>query len=217
MAIYKVVLNGTYRGQDVKNILYYRNGIAIDLGGLTIGGTVEVADAVRTMVWTPLRAILSASYILQSITAYVYDEGTFQLLYQNPITVNVNEAGMVQGLTNGPAVCAILNFQLEPTSILTNGIKPPKKGYLAIGPLTDAQVGIDGDLDMSVPGSLYFTAVQLAMSNNVETLLPPAVFFPIRVHQDKVLGVFKITSYADIRGSTFRGLTSFRRSRMPEA
>jgi hypothetical protein len=69
---------------------------------------------------------------------------------------------------------------------------------------------------LDVGRDLLWTALCHALANNVETLIPPAVFFPIRVHQDKVLGIFKITSYADIRDATLRNQSSFRRSRQPE-
>lgn len=218
MAIYKVVLNGSAYGQDIKNILYYRNGVDIDLSGLTVGGTVEVAQAVRTMVWTFMKPLLPTAYRLQDITAYLYNEGTFELVYQNPTTVQVGENGTGTGATNGPATCAIIKFQLEPTARFANGFKPPKRGYVAIGPLTDAEVKDDGTLNLDNANDAYWTALCFALANNVETILPiPAVFFPIRVHQDKILNVIRITSYADIRDAVCRDMTSFRRSRQPES
>jgi hypothetical protein len=217
MAIYKVVLNGQCQGQDIKNILYYRNGIGIDLSGLTVGGTVEVADAVKAIVWPAMRPIMPTAYELQDITAYVYDESNFNLLYQNPTIVGVEQSGTLAGDLNGPATCAIFRFSLEPTSILLNGIKPPKRGYLAIGPMTDSRIDNEGKLTNDVDVRAQYAITAFALANNVETLIPPAVFFPIRVHQQKVLGLFKIVSFADIRDCVVRVGTSYRRSRMPES
>jgi hypothetical protein len=214
--IYKVVLNGQAFGQDVKNILYYRTGIGIDVGGLTVGGTVEVANAVRTIVWTLMKPIMSTYFTMEDITAYVYNDTTFDLVYQNPTTVQVGEAGTHAGSMNGPANCAIVKFSLEPTFILTNGIRPPKHGYVAIGPLADSMIADDGNISMSDGMDARWTALCFALANNVETLIPPAVFYPIRVHQSDVLGVYKITSYADIRDATVRARSSFRRSRQSE-
>lgn len=216
MAIYKVVLNGKAFGQDIKNILWYRNGIGVDLSGLTVGGTVEVATAVKDTVWPLMKAVMPAAYMLQDITSYVWDESTFNLLYQNPTTVGVGEQGVVTGGTNGPAVCAIVNFALEPTSIVFNGPKPPKKGYLAIGPLADDWIGDSAEMPKASGQKPAWDALCFALSNNVETLLPPGLFFPIRVHQTKILNVWKIDSFADVRDATLRHYASYRRSRQPE-
>lgn len=217
MAIYKVILNGECQGQDIKNILWYRNGIGIDLSGLTVGGTVEVANAVKATIWPLLKEVMQSIYTLQDISVYVFDESTFNLLYQNPTILGVQEQGMQHENMNGPAVCGIMKFSLEPTSILVNGPKPPKKGYLAIGPLNDDQVKDDGELNLTGGYQAVWNGVCFGFANNIETLLPPAVFFPIRVHHDKVLGVWNLDSFSDIRDASMRTQTSFRRSRMPES
>lgn len=217
MAIYKVVLNGSAFGEDVKNILYYRSGIGLEIGGLTAGGTLELSQAVKTLVWPALKSVLPAAYRLQDITTYVYEDGTFNPIYQNPTTLGVGENGTQPGATNGPAVCAIAKFQLEPTIVLLNGPKPPKRGYLAIGPLTDSQVNNDGTVLYDGNSTLTWGACAFALGNNVEVLLPvPFVWFPVRVSQTKILGIFKITSYADVREVVIRDITSFRRSRQPK-
>ena len=218
MAIYKVVLNGAFQGKDIKNILYYRNGVGIDICGLTVGGTVELSAAVRAMVWPALSLVLPDSYELQDITTYVYNQETFALLYQNPTTEGVQEPGLVSGVTfNGPAPCAIVRMALEPTLFLLNGPKPPKRGYLAIGPLSDGWIKDNGEVLLDTGHKASWDVVCAALANNVETILPiPAVFFPIRVHQDKILNLWKITSFADVRDATVRTFSSYRRSRMPE-
>jgi hypothetical protein len=216
MAIYKVVLNGLCQGQAIKNILWYRTGVGIDISGLTVGGTVEVANAVKTMVWPAMKNLLPPAYEMQDITAYVFDQDTFNLLYQNPTTVGVQDVGGNANAMNGPAVCAIIRLALEPTSILANGIHPPKRGYVAIGPLVDTLVLDNGEVSKAgIYGGLW-DVLCAALANNVETLIPPAIFFPIRVRQDKVLGILKVVSYADVRDATLRTNSSFRRSRMPE-
>lgn len=220
MAVYKVVLKGSFQGQSIDNILYYRTGVGVDISGLTVGGTKEVSLAVKAMVVPPLLALLPNIYELQQIDSYVYDEQDFNLLYVNPYTEGVQLNGLQPSTEmNGPAPCAILKFILESHVILVNGPKPPKRGYLAVGPLRDGQIMADGALNLDEPFGIEWTALCDVMANNVETLLPiPAVFFPIRVHQDKILGSnkLKITSYSDIQAAVMRHFTSYRRSRQPE-
>lgn len=220
MSLYKVVLKGSYQGQSIDNILYYRSGVGLDISGLTVGGTKEVADAVKAIVWTGLRPVMTDQYELQQIDSYAYDDQTFHLLYQNPFTLGVGEHGThLTGAQIGPANCAILKFILESHVILVNGPKPPKRGYLAIGPLLEDQIDDDGALTMSNGWNLKWDVVCAVMANNVETILPiPAVFFPVRVHMDKVGIALKleITSFADIQAAVMRHFTSYRRSRQPE-
>jgi hypothetical protein len=220
MALYKAVLKGSFQGQAINNILYYRNGVGIDISGLTLGGTKELADAVKAIVWTGLKPVMVTSYTLNQIDVSVYNDQTFDLMYQQPFTLGVQEPGTGSATDfNGPAPCAILKFILESHVILVNGPRPPKKGYLAIGPLADQQIMDDGSLLLDTVNQIKWDVVCGVMANNVETILPiPAVFYPVRVHMDKVgIGLkLKITSFADVQAAVMRRFTSFRRSRMPE-
>jgi hypothetical protein len=220
MALYKVVLRGSFQGQAINNILYYRTGLGFDIGGLTLGGTKEVADAVKAIVWAGLRPSLSTNYELQQIDSYVYNDQTFDLQYQSPFTLGVAEMGMCSDAEyNGPAVCAIMKFVLENHVLIANGPKPPKRGYLAIGPLSDGQVNSDGSLNLETARRAAWDIACAVCANNVETILPvPAVFYPVRVHMDVVgiVGKLKITSFSDIQAAVMRHFTSFRKSRQPE-
>lgn len=221
MALYKVVLKGACQGQAVNNILYYRNSPGTDVGGITLGGTQEVAEAVKAIVWPALRIQMNQLYTLNQIDSYVYNDQTFELLYNQPYSTGVQQAGLY-GSTDmdGPARCAILKFVLEAAPLLVDGPKPPKRGYLAIGPLVSGQINQDGSLNLTPPENIAWDAICAVLANNVETILPvPAVFFPVRVHMDKVGILFrlKITSFSDVKAALMRRQTSFRRSRMPES
>jgi hypothetical protein len=213
-AFYKVVLNGRYAGQAIVNVLYYRLADEYVPGPLNFAGAEDLAFQVKQEIWTPsLKGTLSDGYVLENITVYPMDAG-FSLLYQMPYQMPVNESGSDTGVaTNGPATCAIIRFNLEPTSPL-NGIYPPRSGYVAIGPLSDAYVDNTGHIPTAALAG--WQGVADALSQNLENAVPPAVFYPIRVKQTKVLGVLKIISYADISGASTRSLASFRRSRQPE-
>jgi len=212
--LYKAVLNGSAQGQDIKNILYYRTGLGIDISGLTIGGTVELANGIHAMVVPSLLDCLVADYQLEDITVYAYDESTFNLFYQVPYTLGVYQNGNRGGDTDGHAQCGILRFDLEPSVVLIDGPRPPRRGYLAIGPLPSDWITNAGVLDRTGSNGTKLDALTAAVSSNVETLIPPALFFPVRVHTDKVLGIVKIASFADIQNATWRPQTSFRRSRV---
>jgi hypothetical protein len=221
VALYKVVLKGQFQGQAINNILYYRNGVGVDISGITLGGAKEVADAVKAIVWPALKGVMSTQYQLAQIDSYVYNDQTFDLLYQNPYTEGVQEYGTNVGTGfNGPAPCAILKFILENHAVLVDGPRPPKRGYLAIGPLADNQISDDGTLNLGQGFNLLWDAVCAVMANNVETILPvPGLFFPVRVHMDKIgIGLkLKITSFTDVQAAVMRRVCSFRRSRQPES
>ncbi len=218
MAIYRVVMNGTCEGQNIVNNLYYRTGVGIDLDGLSLGGAKELAQCVKDQVWPKWKYAVSGGYKLEDITVYPYHDGTFDLMYQNPWTENVMESGLGVNETDGPAICAILKFNLEGTVILANGIKPPKRGYVAVGPITSNWIDNTGALTDTVflPADSRLNDLGVALAANLESLLPPVIFFPVRVSQKNILGVWRPVSFADVNGVKVRRRTSFRRSRMIE-
>ena len=216
--IYKVVLNGSFQGVNIQNVLYYRLGIGIDFGGLGLGGGEEVAKAVDATIKPKLLDCQHEDYSLDSISAYVIDSTTFQLYYQLPYTLTVNEVGARGGYTDGPANVLILRYTLEPIAIVGNGPKPPKRGYFALGPVISEWIDNGGHYLNTGIGDTGNKVQALcdALAGNIAWAVPASVFYPIRVHQEKILGIFNIVSYADISACGPRPLSSFRRSRVPE-
>lgn len=213
-AFYKVVLNGRYSGQAIVNILYYRLLVGAGLSGLNFAGAEDLAFQVKQEVWDAgMKGALVPGYVLENITVYPYDV-QFDLLYQMPYSLLVNEAGTAaNGETNGPAGCVIVRFNLEPTSPL-NGLFPPRTGYVAIGPIKDGNVDSTGHIPTADLAG--WQAVFSHMAENLENLVPPAIFAPIRVKSTNVAGVWRIVSFADISSVSVRSRASFRRSRLPE-
>lgn len=218
MAIYRVVLNGSAHGQAIINNLYYRTGVGVDIDGLSIGGADTLAKCVKEQVWPKFKECVTTSYKLNTIDVYPFRDGTFDLLYQNPWTEQVLQNGERTANSDGPGNCVILKFNLEPTAILPNGIKPPKRGYIALGPINSEWLDDSGKIADTwllrtdpILGNLCD-----ALAANLESLLPPVVFYPIRVHTDRLIAGFKITSFADVNGCVPRQRASFRRSRMVE-
>ena len=214
---YKVVLNGSAYGQDIRNILYYRSGIGVDVSGFTLAGSEALAGNIKQEIWPAMKKVMPAAYSLETIdVSPINDE--FQLVYQMPYSEVVQEAGLVADITVGPAMCYNIKFNLEPTSIL-NGIKPPSRGYVAIGPMPSGWVGTDGYLktvDMNAQDMQDFVA---SLAQNIEQLVPVAfVWYPIRLKQNRILGgLVHWEAYSDVKGAVLARRASFRRSRMPEA
>lgn len=218
MAIYKCVLNGSYHGNRINNILWYRTGLGLDLDGLTVGGAGELANAIKNVVWPKFKVVVPPEYSLLDITVYPYHDDTLELMYQNPFTLAVGDTGDGDNNTDGPAVCMNIKFNLEPTAILPNGVFPPRRGYIAVGPLPSLYVDNTGHITNAIFINPLDNIHKLsaALSENLESLLPPVVWYPIRVSQRKVLGVFKLISFADVSSAAVQRRVSFRRSRLPE-
>ena len=110
-----------------------------------------------------------------------------------------------------------IDVALEPTSIL-NGIKPPARGYVALGPISSVYVGEDGFFGTSTLQSAAITNIQNALAGNLEVLLPvPTVWFPVRLKQTRILGgLVHWEAFSDVKGCVMSRRASFRRSRMPE-
>lgn len=214
---YKVVLNGSANGQDIKNILYYRAGVGVDMSGFPLAGAEALAGNIKQEVWPKLKNLICNQYTLETIdVSPINDE--FQLMYQMPFSLLVSENAARTGPSYGPAACMNIKFVLEPTSIV-NGIKPPQRGYLAIGPIPAEIVTEDGYLTASFMGENSLSEALAALGANVEQVLPvPQVWYPIRLKQNRILGgLVHWESYSDVKGAVVSRRASFRRSRMPEA
>ena len=217
MTFYKAVLNGSARGQDIKNVLYYRSGLGVDFSGFTLTGAEALAKNIKQEIWPIMQAAMSNEYMLETIDVTpINDE--FQLIYQMPYSEVVQESGTVNDVIAGPALCANIKFNLEPTSIL-NGIKPPSRGYCAFGPIPAGWVGEDGYIPVGIMTAPTVVAFVNALASNIEQILPVSmVWFPVRLKQSRILGgLVHWEAYSDVKGAVLSRRASFRRSRMPES
>lgn len=213
---YQVTLSGSASGQDIKNILYYRVGFGIDMTAFDFAGAQALAGAVKDVVWPSLKQLVCNQYTLNSIDVKpINDE--FELVYQMPYSLAVGEAGALSLESAGPAMVQNFKFILEPTSIL-NGIKPPSRGYLAVGPLPASDVGEDGLIKTARMNGSEVSNFCRDIAQNLEVLLPvPTVWFPCRLKQSRILGgLIHWESFADVKGAVASRRASFRRSRMVE-
>lgn len=214
---YKVVLNGVANGQDVKNILYYRDGIGFSWVNQLYGGSEVLANNVIQEVVPKMLAVLCDNYSMESVDVYPHNDA-LQLTVQQPWSAAVNQPGTQTITSHGIATCINIKFQLEPTGLM-NGIWPPRRAYIALGPIPNTWVGEDG----YVPNSIFTFPAMMecldALSQDLEFLLPaPGTFYPIRVRHNRAIGsLVKWTSWADVSGCVMNRRGSFRRSRMPES
>ena len=214
---YRVILNGSASGQDIKNILYYRAGVGVDMSGFPFAGAEDLAGNIKQELWPAMKNLMCNQYTLETIDVSPINN-EFELIYQMPHSLLVGETGAQTGASYGPAACLNYKFLLEPTSIV-NGIKPPSRGYLALGPIAADKVTEDGYVTAAWYDHAENLALMAALSSNIEQLLPvPQTWYPIRLKQSRILGgLVHWESYADIKGCVLSRRASFRRSRMPEA
>jgi hypothetical protein len=216
---YKVVLNGTYQGEDNQNSLYYRTAIDPLGGALGFGGAEQLAELVNTHIVPSFLACKPETYILQTIDVTPRN-GLFELIYQLPYKMEINEqgsGGLLTNKTDGPALALNIRFNLEPTVIGLQTFSAPKRGYIAVGPVSSDWIDDSGRLTdefLNNPTN-DFNVLCEKLSMDLVSLLPPCDFFPVRVaqHYGSVAGSLLGWGYADVQGASLDEYVSFRRSR----
>ena len=215
---YKLVMNGSCRGQDIRNILYYRTTSVLSEVDFPFAGAEALAANFVQEVWPEVKYLYANDYTLDTVDVYpINDE--FEMVYQMPYSLAVGEAGSQSDAHVGPASCLNIKFVLGATTIL-NGIVPPRRGYLAVGPIPAAWIGEDGYLTnavMNVDQNVK-DAVD-AFASNVEQIIPvPNLWSPVRLKQNRILGgLIHWESWSPVKGAVLSRRASFRRSRLPES
>lgn len=216
--MYKVVLSGSFQGQSIVNVLYYRTAPGLNIIDFVLGGAGLLTANVIQEVWRDgIRHALPSGYSLLEVSTYVLEDD-FVLGIALPFTQTVGEPGLVIVEAFAPAACINVRFQLGAiigTAVLT----APRRGYVALGPVAQDYVTPDG----KVPNSLItdtawgFNVAGAAMAQNLESFSPPLVWFPIRakVIRNPITGGPLWTGFADVDGFTIDPVASWRRSRKP--
>jgi hypothetical protein len=217
---YKCVLNGEVFGKDNKNTLWYRSAIDPLDGAFNLGGAPLLAELIRDGIGENFLDCHTPDYQLQSIDIYPISEA-FSLLYQLPYRLNIDMPGTAEQVTgsDGAAICANVRFNLEPVLIGLDALTAPRRGYIAVGPLPSSWMSNSGELAPSLftdPIS-GFNRLCASLAQNLQAVLPPALFFPIRVSAKYgvggVGGGIIDWGYADVSSCSVDHFTSFRRSR----
>lgn len=214
-AYYSVSLNGTFNGQNIVNVLWYKLGLAFTPGGLNFFGAEHLATCVYNSVWNGgLKQAQSNNYRLRDITVVPFN-GLFDPIYNLPFIREVNEVGNQSGATVGSAGCITCRFVLEPQILGVNGFLPPRRGYLSFGPIREIDIDDAGRLSTAAE-SFYETNLN-PVSLTISSLPFPVTYDPIRMRIFRVLGVPILQGWTGISAVDVRPISSFRRSRVPEA
>lgn len=200
---YKVSILGTAAGQDITNILYYSAGtpdtltwdagVAADLGQSVLDAWIEQIVALMPNAYTLTGADVSM----------VNEDGEVT----SPYTVSVADTavGAQGGAIATAGMCAIVKFNCEPATLL-NTHPVPKRSYIAVGPLSEAQVDPDGTLTVQ---AAYQTAATPAFTQG--HLIGLQEFEPYRV--GRTVGIVP-AGVGKVVGAVVRPFSSFRRSRL---
>ena len=217
MGFYKVVLNGNMLGQDIKSMLYYRTGVGVDVLGLELGGAKTLAEQVAQEVVPKWLDCVSNGFVMESVDVYPFND-TFQLMYSLPYTLNIGEPGHNNGEPLPPSAYIMIKFGFD-SQVIGEAQLAPKRGYVCVGGLYEGQQDsgrLSGSwLDNVTLNTIRgrFTALADQLAENLESLTPPVIYFPIRAK--RVLGGLW-NGWADVASARYEDRILWRRSRMLE-
>lgn len=199
----KARLKGVFQGQEIVNLLYY----AIDGQPSFPFDQVQMGDLAVTIITDVLPAlndVLPASFAWTEVGITIVDErgnttSPFEVVQQTNIPGALNED------TDGQAQVAIVSFQVVSRLGAPAGT-PPKRTYIALGPLVSASVLANGQVGWSAPLRIQIAdAVSTPIEGNLGN------YVPVRVGRKPS----PLTpSYGDVVGAVVRPYASFRRSRL---
>lgn len=215
MSIYKLVINGQANGQDIKNTFAYRLGVGINPELIPNWGIDVLAEEWLQEVGPKWLDCHPQSYTLQTIEVSVFSTGTlgFSPVFTAPQSVPVNQTGHISGESMGPASCFVYKANLEP-QLITSALTAPRKGWMFVGPATEGHFAdglmVDGYFSAS---DTSFQQLATKMAENLESIDPPALYYPVRIKQVISAGILRITGYSDIKSWTLDRRLHFLRSR----
>lgn len=196
--LYKIVVNAECKGQNIQNYFAYRVGVGVDPQILPLGGAQVLAEEFRQEVLPALKACMHETTMIQTLDVYVYNSA-FSLIYSAPHREDVNEPGTLAGSLISPAQYVTFKANLEPM-LITEALIAPRRGWSSIGPMVEEWF-IDGKIHDTLWNTVdnVFDTLADKLASNLEAIDPPAIFYPVRLKQNQVLGVNTIVGYADIQ------------------
>lgn len=219
----KVAFIGEFFNQLVVNTVWYRSSAWLPLQGNPFDDVLAFVTSVSATIGADLRSVHTSDYTLLRAEGTGYDDD-FNIVTSSPIVHTINGAGTRGALaTNGAATSCNIGLRCG-EQVQINGLVKSKRnrGYLSIGPLADAWVDNYSHLvDVTFNGALEGLAQ--SVDDTLVIVAPAVTLIPIRIHEvwqrlpaplpDVLLG----RTYSDIMGYTLPRVSSYRRSRQPEA
>lgn len=236
-------VQGRANNQQIVNTVYYRTEIDVieEVLGVDINKIAEAtAEMVKQLFQANVLPTLHESYELLEVATKSYGFLEAELLNLSPLQEASyvlpvgNQFGGRTGSSNGPATCYNMRYLLAKGTILDQ-LVGPKRGYLALGPLADSDIGDDGTLKNGIDwlggyqtkldaAAADLSAVKALPGNPIINGVTNNQAYPVRVKKlritspfDTNLFSFGINGYSDVVTCTFDDVASFRRSRKPEA
>lgn len=219
--IYKVVLNGSYLGKDNQSTLWYRTAVDVFGGVFGFGGAVTLVDAMMENLVPAWLKCKPTDYVLQTIDVYPHND-LFELAYQMPYkrTIEAHGTSGAFGVgTDGPGLCVNFRFNLEPVLLGPQRLYAPRNGYIAIGPIPSNLIDNYGKLADTFMSQDFEAFGDLAnfLCANLDSIAPPAVFFPVRISQKWGIVGDVLTllgwGWADVQSGSYDRYVSYRRTR----
>lgn len=215
---YTLTVNSKVGSDDVVNVFYYRDTNVFQWPNAVWGGAESLAQAFKDDVlpkWVP---IMPSSWNPQTIKVMPHNE-LFEPNTQLPHILSISDeyqGGRGEASTKGNGMCINFNFALKPAGI-QGGIKPPRRGYVAIGPVDAGFINQYGELTPDTFALIWQTAGESFTETISDLLFNIGQFRPVRVAHNRALGgLVKWKAFADVIGGQWSTHVSWRRSRMPE-
>lgn len=200
----------------IVNVLWYRSTEWLPLQGNPFDDVQSLMDAVWSKIGTAYRAVLNADTRVLRMEGVGYSDALVPVT-SSPLIKTIDATGANGNLlTTGSFVCATLGLRCgEQVQISGVGQSKRNRGYLSLGPITEAQVDNYGHIDNGLSATIE--ALAQLLDDGITVISPAVTLTPIRIHRRKLGPITVFQTYSDVRGYTLPRKASVRRSRMGEA
>lgn len=214
-----VTLVGEYYGQAIVNKLWYRAAAWLPLQGNPFDDVLAFVDAVWANIQQEYKDALSTNLTILRAEGVGYDDN-FQIVTASPLVRTINATGTIAGDTTGAIICGNIMLRCGP-QVQIGGVGQSRRnrGYIAVGPLTEAQCDNYGHLGAGATATLNALAAKL--DNSLTIVAPAVTLIPIRIHERWFgappfrVNVFR--TYSDVMGYSVSRKFGTRKSRHTEA
>lgn len=226
---YSVAFNGSYFGQSIINVFWYRMVSLFPPPETLFNTRAALAAEIKERFWDSigvvgntdwrLKDLMPTDYTLENLTVTCVDD-LGSLIASDPFVLPIAEAGNLAIDMIAPSACVIARANLS--AVVGPGIGLPKRGYMAFGPIAEDYVGEDGRMD--VDGLARWSSFAGILGQLVECELPAVTLAPVRVRQIRIPNVtpppktiLTGVTYKDALTWEVDPVLAWRASRKPEA